>query len=290
MHIPYPKIRHLNSEECEGILQWDVYIQEKLDGSNLQIAYLEWWLVIWSRTQVIYHSWKSWKEFRWAQDYVLNHVWILQLFKDNPNYRLFGEYLVKHTIVYPEQYYNKFYMFDILDWDDFLDIDTVYAIATKYNIETPILLHKWKADEELIKGLLWKSALWVVWEWVVIKNPTFINKFMNKQYAKVVRPEFKEANQIVFWNYNKWDVEMEFATKFITEARLLKIINKIEQNENRKIYIKDTPKVLWLCYYDAFTEELWWFAWKKKINFLELQKKCWQRCRFLFHERLNNNV
>jgi hypothetical protein len=37
---------------------------------------------------------------------------------------------------------------------------------------------------------------------------------------------------------------MEFAVKYITDARVMKIINKIEQNENRKVEIKDTPKVM----------------------------------------------
>jgi len=37
---------------------------------------------------------------------------------------------------------------------------------------------------------------------------------------------------------------MEFATKYVTEARVFKIVHKIEQNESRKIDIKDTPRVM----------------------------------------------
>ena len=117
---------------------------------------------------------------------------------------------------------------------------------------------------------------------------SFVNKFLDNQYAKVVRKEFKEANSIVFWNYNKWDIEIQFAVKFINEARILKIINKIEQNEEKKIDISDTPKVMWLCYHDAFSEELWSFSKNRCIDFKELNKQCNNRCRFLFHEWLNN--
>lgn len=282
MHISYPKILALHKEECEWILDWHVYVQEKIDWCNLSVWYND-WICIWSRTQIIYEWWDSKKEFRWAQDVILKHEWIKKLLEENPNYRLFWEYLVKHTIIYPEEYYNKFYLFDILvDWE-FLETKYVYELADKYWIDTPQLLYEWEWDIEKIKSLVWKSSMWVVWEWVVIKNHSFINKFLKKQYAKIVRDEFKEANSIVFWNYNKWDIEMEFATKFVTEARVLKIVNKIEQNEDRKIQIQDTPMVMWLVYNDAFTEEIRWFHKNKTIDFKELKNKCDNRTRFLFH-------
>ena len=291
MHIQYPKIMHISKEDCEWILEWEVYVQEKIDGANFSIRFdEEKWLCMWSRTQVVYHSWISHKEFRWAQETILNHTWIQQLLKDYPQYRLFGEYLVKHTIIYPEEHYNKFYLFDILEWEEYLSIDKVYELAEKYWINTPSLLYKWEITIEKLNELVWKSSLWVVWEWLVVKNMNFINKFYRKQYAKIVRQEFKEANQIVFWNYDRWDVEMKFATSFITEARVLKIVNKIEQNENRKIDIRDTPKVIWLTYNDVFMEEMRQFSKKQTIDFAKLESNCWKRTRFLFHDWLNYNV
>ena len=287
MHIQYPKILAIHKEECEWILDWYVYVQEKIDGCNLSVWYNN-WICILSRTQIIYEWWESKKEFRWAQDVILQHEWIKKLLEENPTYRLFWEYLVRHTIVYPEEYYNKFYLFDILvDWE-FFETKYVYELADKYWIDTPQLLYEWEWDIERIRSLVWKSSMWVVWEWVVIKNHNFVNKFLRKQYAKIVRDEFKEANSIVFWNYNKWDIEMEFAIKFITEARVLKIVNKIEQNEDRKIQIQDTPMVMWLVYNDAFTEEIWWFHKNKTIDFKELKNKCDKRTRFLFHSFLEN--
>ena len=65
-------------------------------------------------------------------------------------------------------------------------------------------------------------------------------------------------------------------------------MNKIEQNEDRKIQIQDTPMVMWLVYNDAFTEEIWWFHKNKTIDFKELKNKCDKRTRFLFHSFLEN--
>ena len=128
MHISYPKIMSLDKEECEWILCWEVYVQEKIDWANFSI-WNDNWLCMWSRTQVVYSHWETQKPFRWAQDYVLKHEWIIKLLTDKPQYRLFWEYLCKHTIIYPEQHYNKFYMFDIMVWDVFFAIDDRQSIV-----------------------------------------------------------------------------------------------------------------------------------------------------------------
>jgi len=290
MHIKYPKILAVNKEECEWIFEWDVYIQEKIDWANLQIGINEWWIYIGSRTQLVYSNWELHKEFWGVEKYVLNHEWINDLLKTVNNIVLYWEWLVKHTIIYPEKYYNKFYLFDVYNLDnwEFFSQDAVYLFAEQFGIETPELFYKGKSDIEHAKTFVWKSSMEVPQEWIVIKNLWFVNKWGNKQYWKIVREEFKEANQIVFWGYSKRDIEMEFATKYVTEARVLKIVHKIEQNESRKIDVRDTPRVMWMVYNDCFMEEMREFSWKRVIDFWELQKKCWQRSRYIFHDWLNN--
>lgn len=287
MHVTYPKIYSIYKEDCDWILDWEVYIQEKIDWANFSIWYDD-WICMWSRTQIVYSWWVSQKEFRNAQSNVLWNIWILSLINDHKNYRLFWEYLVKHTINYPEEHYNKFYLFDILDWETWLDIWEVYKIAEGYWILTPKLIYKWVADIELVKSFVWQSSLTTMWEWVVIKNMNFINKFYNRQYAKIVREEFKEQNSIVFWNCNKAEVELKFATTYITEWRVRKIVNKIEQNEERKLRKQDTPKVLWMVYHDAITENIRDYAWKKTIDFEKMRQLCSRRSRYLFHNMLDN--
>lgn len=141
--------------------------------------------------------------------------------------------------------------------------------------------------EETIKEIAQEEIRDLVGEWIVIKTKDdFINKRWHRVYAKFVHDKFKEDNHLIFWNSFSGDYEMKFATTYITEARLHKIINKIEQNEDVNIQISDTPKVMWMMYHDAFMEEMWSFAWKRVIDFSRLQILCSRRARLLFHNYL----
>lgn len=293
MHITYPKILALHNESCEWILNGAVFVQSKIDWANLSIRLEDGQLAIWSRTQIVYSAWTLHKKFNNVQNVIPAHAGIMKLLEDNPTYRLYGEFLVRHTIAYPEDAYNKFYMFDILDGENRLDPVYVQTLALKYWIDAPTDLSNWYNHftlEELNKIMEENKDFWVRWEWVVIKPYFFINKRGNRQYGKLVRPEFKEENSIVFGNVNKTSPEDEFASRYINAARVLKIINKIEQNQDRNIKIEDTPIVLWMCYHDAFEEEIRWFCKKKIIDFQLLCSKCNHRAKALFHRYLNEGT
>lgn len=286
MFVSYPKIHWINKDDVKWILHNYCYVQEKLDGANLSIRY-EKDICIWSRSQVICQDWEILIPFRGACDYVLSHEWIREFIEQNKNARLYWERLVKHTIVYPEKYYNKFYMFDIVDGENWYDIKKVDEIAKEYWIEHPKLIGEWMFTEETIKEIAQEEIRDLVGEWIVIKTKDdFINKRWHRVYAKFVHDKFKEDNHLIFWNSFSGDYEMKFATTYITEARLHKIINKIEQNEDVNIQISDTPKVMWMMYHDAFMEEMWSFAWKRVIDFSRLQILCSRRARLLFHNYL----
>ena len=166
MHIIYPKIKRIWTDECEWIREWDVYIQEKIDWANLQI-----WIdennsiYIGSRTQIVYNENIN-KWFNGAVEYVLKHEWIKKLLADIPNIIIYWEWLVKHTIVYPVEHYNQFYMFDIFDKETWLfyNINDMYKIAWKYWILTPKLFYNWVITEEDARKFVWKTVLWDTWE------------------------------------------------------------------------------------------------------------------------------
>ena len=229
-------------------------------------------------------------DFKWIEDcYDIEMEW------DWDNANFVANWIVvhncKHTIKYPDSAYNKFYMFDIYDhtYEEFLNPMRVVELAIEYDIEYPTIIsdYRTRTIEELNKLAEDSKDFWVTGEGIVLKSTNFINKFWDFSYAKIVKPEFKEENSIVFWNINKQSKEDEFSSKFINEARVLKIVNKIEQNEERKIKIEDTPKVLWMVYHDVFTEELRDFVKRDTINFSDLHNKCSKRTRYLFHRFLN---
>ena len=104
----YPKIRRIGDSSTDGILDGVVHIEEKLDGANLSIWQEGGEIHIASRNKEITSG------FNGAVEYVKNHKGINLLLKEHPEYRLYGEWLVPHTIKsYKETAYKNFYLFDI---------------------------------------------------------------------------------------------------------------------------------------------------------------------------------
>jgi len=261
--------------ETDGILEGVCHVQEKIDGANLSV-----WLGsngeirVGSRNQDV----SEWS-FRWAVEYIRGHEGIISFLKDNPTFRLYWEWLVPHTITnYHPDAYKHFYLFDIEKWDEFIPIWDVYDIAFKYKIKTPE--YHWiftnPTIEELNK-LVGKSAIGPFGEWIVIKNPSFINTWGDKCYAKIVWEKFKEDNGVMFGNHQKGDNEMKIVNKFVTEWRIRKIINKIEQNEDRDVDKKDVAKIIWTTYNDILEEEFKWISQQWIINFKRLKSLATKR-------------
>lgn len=266
----YGKIHRLWKEETEWILSWVCTIQEKIDGANLSIWMENDWIHVGSRTQDVTTKW-----FRGAVEYVHSHEWIVNYLSIYKWHRLYGEWLVKHTIWnYNPNAYNHFYLFDVEDYNgDRLTPEDVSSIANKYNIKTPqVIATIYRPTYPQIEEVVWKSWIWPVGEGVVIKNMNFINMFGDMVYAKVVSDKFKEDNQIVFGSDSNHDVELKLVSKFINEGRVRKIINKIEQNEDRIIQNSDINKIIWITYYDFISEEISTIAKMWVIDFNKLAK------------------
>ena len=107
-HKHYGKIHRLGKEETDGILEGSCSIQEKVDGANTSIWLEDGVLKMGSRTRVLGEE-----EFNGFVPYVKAHAGINLYLQNYPNDRLFGEWLVRHTIAYKETAYKKFYLFDI---------------------------------------------------------------------------------------------------------------------------------------------------------------------------------
>jgi hypothetical protein len=276
----YPKVYSLvNSDwefrdETEWILEWTCYIQEKIDGANLSVWTKDWEIRVWSRRQDV-----SDLGFRGAVDYVRSHEWIKSLLDtleweiEPKEVRLYWEWLVPHTITnYNQEAYNHFYLFDIeVDWTR-KSIESVYLFAEQFWIKTPYLFEVVEnPDIEKILSYVGKSNLWPIWEWVVIKNLDFVNKYGRLTYAKIVWEKFKEDNWLVFGNHQKGDTEMKLCNKYCVPWRLIKIINKIEQNDDKDIEKKDMPKIIWMLQNDIITEEAWNIQKEWTVNFKRLK-------------------
>lgn len=293
MHVIYPKIHRLGSEENDGILIGTVTIQEKVDGANTSI-----WKEIGdkpihcgSRTQDV-----SEKGFNGFCEYVGIHRGINDFLTDHPNKRLFGEWLVRHTIDYNETSYKQFYLFDIMDEGGSLMCqDFVEDCSKRYSIK---MVEKFAVlenpTEEDILRFVGKTVLGNKGEGVVIKNEGFINKFGNKVYAKIVTQEFKEDSALVFGGNNKhsdtyW--EMYVVNKFITLGRVQKVMNKLQPIIDKRLDMEHTARIINTVYHDMITEEIWDIQKSvPKIDFKALKKLSIRKAAKIYHDILNNHI
>lgn len=289
----YEKIHRLGKEETDGILDGTCFIQEKLDGANASV-----WvgdtgkLHCGSRSRDLT---KANDEFRGLLRYVEQHEGINKLLSKRPGSRLYGEWLVRHTLPYPEDKYQRFYLFDIHDGERYLDPVEVAELAKEYGIEhCQIFATVDNPTEELIKNYCGKSVIAEEGEGVVIKNPDFINQFGDRVCAKMVTQRFKEDNSLVFGGNNKhsetyW--EMYVVNKYMTLARVRKVMNKIQPLVDKRLDYEHIPRISGTAYHDLITEECWEIAQKvHTLDFKRLKKLATKKAIQIYKDILNGDI
>lgn len=290
MFIKYEKIHRLGKDEVEGILEGLCYVQEKIDGANTSIWMEDGEIKCASRNKEVTEGFNGFVE------YIKNHEGINKLLKKHPEYRLFGEWLVRHSISYNETAYKKFYLFDIMIKDsDFYEIPQVYNTAEKYGIDSPqLFFSKENPTIEEIMECVGKSDIGEKGEGVVIKNFGFVSTFGRTDYAKIVTEKFKEENALVFGGNNKhsdsyW--EMYVVNKYCTLERVTKIMHKIEPTIDEKLDMKHIPRITNSVYHDILTEEIWEISKKvQSLDFKKLQGLVMRKAKQIYVDILNNNI
>jgi hypothetical protein len=285
----YPKIHRLGKEEVDGILNGTCIIQEKVDGANTSIWTGEDGIHLASRSQEIKSG------FNGFVDYVKKNEEINKLLTDHPEYRLYGEWLVRHSIQYNELAYKHFYLFDVMVGEDFLDSEEVTIIAQQYSIRYPQIFDVVENPSlEDVKKYLGKSSLGDNGEGVVIKNHDFFNAFGDCVYAKLVTEGFKEKNAIIFGGNNKhsesyWEVYV--MNKYITVARVRKIMEKIEPTIDGRLGLEHTPRIANSVVFDLMQEEIWDIMKKvPKLDFRILKRICTKKAGFIYKDILNESI
>lgn len=274
----YPKIHRLGKEETDGILIGEVHVEEKIDGANASI-----WLDKRGEITCGSRNRELSEGFNGLVEYVKSNEPIKKLLSDHPEIRLYGEWLVRHTIHYTETSYQKFYLFDITvvkdgeENEEFLPKETVIKIADEYGIPRPEYHGKFiNPTIDVLQQFVGKSSLGNRGEGVVLKNPTFRDAFGNQNYAKIVAPEFTEDNAVVFGGNNRhsetyW--EMHVVNKYINAARVEKIMNKLQPLVDKRLDLEHTPRIANTVYHDVLTEEIWEIAKNvQSLNFNHLKR------------------
>ena len=289
MFKKYKKIHRLGHEENQGILDGLCVIQEKIDGANTSIWIEDGKIQCGSRTRILEGG------FNGFVDYANSHSGINALLEDNPGIRLYGEWLVRHTISYKETSYKEFYLFDIMDGEEFYPQKWVQEVGAKYGIKTATIFAEIENPKlEDLEPFVGKSVLGEHGEGIVIKNDSFINKFGEKVYAKMVTQNFKESNAIVFGGNNKYSDtywEMYIVNKYMTLPRVQKVMNKLQPIIDERLDMKHTARVAGSAYHDMITEEIWEIQKKvPSVDFKALNKLCVKKAVKIYQDILHGDI
>ena len=262
---PYMHVERWGTSNVEGIEHGTCFVFPKVDGTNASV-----WLdgsdiCAGSRTRQLSLEADNAGFLRWCLEPEQAGKFAAY-FAEHPNHRLFGEWLVPHTLkTYRQDAWRRFWIFDIEVDDTFLSYDTYNVALEKHKLD--YIIPSFRAENihlEYLLEALTKNTFLVqegsgVGEGVVIKNYDFINRHGETVWAKVVRQEFKEENAKTFGINTiglMEPVEKRIADKFVTEAMVEKVYAKIV-NEIGGWESKYIPRLLNTVFYDLIREETW---------------------------------
>lgn len=279
----YQHIERLGNTEVNNIEIGVCYVFPKIDGTNSSVWLNEGNLCGGSRNRELSLD-KDNAGFLAAikeDDAIINYL------KKHPTHRLFGEWLVPHSLKsYRDDAWRKFYIFDVcVDSEnetglEYIPYEVYQPMLEEFDLNyiAPLRIIKNGDYENFILCLEQNNFLVKdghgTGEGIVIKNYDFYNKFGRQTWAKIVTSEFKEKHHkamgapITENRMIEESIVEEFVTSAFVEKEYAKIVT--EKDGWSAQYI---PMLLSKTYYELINEEMWNIIKKFKnpnINFKTL--------------------
>jgi hypothetical protein len=314
----YHHVERLGHREVNDILEGVCYIDPKLDGTNASIWSGEGGIVeAGSRNRQLTLDNDNAGFLAWASQ----HEGIQEFCETYPHFRLYGEWLVPHTLrSYRAEAWRRFWVFDV--WDEtkqaLTPAEDIADLFDDLGIDyiTPLAKIEFPTEEQLL-GIMAQSNTFLindgagVGEGIVIKRYDGWRNFQGTQtWAKLVRNEFRESNKRAFGSRvtkGKRMIEAEVVEQYVTDAlvkkELAKIVHELADEDptihnteeliaryneimvtNRRTVI---PRLLGTVFYCLINEEGWSFVKKFKnptIDFGLLNRLTVQRVKELTPE------
>ena len=129
-------VRYGKSETIDVLKQGDIIsITEKIDGANASFRIdntNDLGVSCYSRNNLLDGHNTLDGFYNWVRDNIIPTKQLL-----NPNYIYFGEWLIKHKVIYKEECYNNFYLFSIYDIEkeEYLSDEIVIEEAQRLNLK-----------------------------------------------------------------------------------------------------------------------------------------------------------
>lgn len=225
----YQHIERLGNVEVDGILDGVCYVFPKLDGTNTSVYLNDAGEVeVASRNRVLnIHD-----DNQGVCNYVLSQPKFKTYLEQHPNHRLFGEWLVPHTIRgYRDDAWRKLYIFDVMDGERYLTYDEYYDDLLNAEIKIVKCIDCLeKPTPEQIQSYLDRCTFLMrdgqLGEGIVIKRYNFVNRFGRTTWAKLVRSIPKAEKKITLKSADN-AVEPQIIEKFLTPELVEKEFSKL---------------------------------------------------------------
>lgn len=228
---PYINISHAEDKLLYSFIPGDeIIIQEKVDGSNSHLIVTEDGFTAYGMNYEL-------NEYNHLQGF---YYWCKDHYKSiTPKYyglKIYGEWLTPHHCDYHDEYYCNFYVFDIMDGNQYLKQDEVEAFCKDCGFSYVPVLYKGEfVSWEWVKQFIGQSKMATgTGEGIVVKNMSKLNKANKLFYLKLVDTEYQETNPsreiiktITTELLHKADKTSILACSIVTEARIRKQILKL---------------------------------------------------------------
>lgn len=284
----YQHIERLGTVETEGILEGSVSIFSKIDGTNGQ-CFLENGVVkAGSRNREVSLE----EDNQGFCKYILENKEIESFLKYyGGKYKLYGEFLVKHTLrTYKDDAWRKFYVFDVVEEYEnngekgyrYLPYYEYKEKLEKFNIPyIPCIVELQDPSYKDLMEAMSKNTFLIkdgegLGEGLVCKNYDFENRFGRTIWGKIVRDEFKSKTgreKKKKGLSSKESVEKSIVEKYVDSNMVEKEYAKIV-NEKGYWSSKLIKMLLGKVFYTLVKEESWEIikSFKKPtVNYKKLQ-------------------
>lgn len=263
----YQHIERYGTTEVDGIDCGTAYVFPKIDGTNSQVYLRDGELCAGSRNRELTLD----KDNAGFYAYASGANEILLYMHKHPTHRLFGEWLVPHSLkTYRDNAWRHFYVFDVaVDSDnetglEYLPYEIYKPLVEECGLDyiAPLKIIRNGRLDDFVKCLEENNFLIKdgegVGEGIVIKNYDFYNKYGRQTWAKIVTSEFREKHHkemgapMAERNLVEDQIVEEFVTSAFVEKEFAKIVEANEGWSSKMI-----PQLLSRVYHELITEEMW---------------------------------
>jgi len=261
--VKYQHVCRMGDVEVQGIENGECYIFPKIDGTNSSIFSLDDLQISYgSRNRHLYGDRDNQGFKAWA----VQQENLLEFMTANPSLRLYGEWLVPHTLrTYRENAWNKFYIFDVMKDGIYLTYDEYSPLLEEYELDyIPPICKITNPTIEKLNELL-ESNMYLIkdgegsGEGIVIKNYNYVNRYGRVTWGKIVKNEFKDKHmKSVREVQMKKNLENEIVMLYVTESLIEKEYAKIVADTDGWS-TRHIARLLETVFYSLITEETWNF-------------------------------